>query len=203
LVASSVVTGLSSPYSIVLEGNELYVAEYGSNEISKVDISAATLRALDVVTGLSGPVDIVFHGTDLYVAEYSDNKISKTDMTATVPAAVDVVTGLSGPQGLAIIGYDLYIAEYSADKVVKIAITAVSVDENILSELQFYPNPTSDQVTIQTDEVVESVVIYSVSAQEVAVFNSNEFNIENMANGVYTLKVTADSKTGVQRLIKQ
>jgi SulP family sulfate permease len=45
------------------------------------------------------------------------------------------------------------------------------------------------------------VKVYSVTGQEVAVFTSNEFNIENLANGVYTLKVTAGGKTGVSAIV--
>lgn len=123
---TNVVTGLDKPEALVLDGNDLYIAEYGSHKISKIDIAATSPTPTDVVTGLNRPRGIVLNGNDLYIAEFSGNKISKIDITATTPTPTDVVTGLSNPYTILLNGNDLYIAEFGAHKISKIDITATT-----------------------------------------------------------------------------
>ena len=66
---TDVVTGLSFPQGIVLNGNDLYIAENNGNKISKIDITDATPTTIDVVTGLNGPRQLLLNGNDLYIAE--------------------------------------------------------------------------------------------------------------------------------------
>ena len=126
IAQTDIITGLDFPNGLEINGNDLYIAEYDGNKISKINITATTPTATDVVTGLSGPAGIVLNGNDLYIAEYDGNKISKIDITATTPTATDVVTGLSSPTGIVFNGNDLYIAEHDGNKISKIDITATT-----------------------------------------------------------------------------
>ena len=79
--ATDVVTGLNGPDGLAFNENDLYVAEYTGNKISKIDITATTPTATDVVTGLNGPIGLAFNGNDLYVSEYNGNKFLKLTST--------------------------------------------------------------------------------------------------------------------------
>jgi hypothetical protein len=110
-----VVTGLSNPARILLDGTDLYIAESGSGTVSKIDITAALpATATPVVTGITSPYGLYINGTDLYIADIEDGIIYKKDLSDTDPAGplTTVVSGLSQPGDLAINGDDLYIAEY-------------------------------------------------------------------------------------------
>jgi hypothetical protein len=43
--ATDVVTGLNGPFALVLNGNDLYIAKFNGNKISKIDITATTPTA--------------------------------------------------------------------------------------------------------------------------------------------------------------
>ncbi len=121
---TTVVSGLKNPRSILLNGNDLYVAEFQGNKVSKIDISSPTPTAIDVVTGLNYPVGLLLNGNDLYITEYT-GKLLKVDITSPFPrTATDVVIGLSNPYGLFLNGNDLYIAESGGTKISKIDITS-------------------------------------------------------------------------------
>ena len=68
----------------------------------------------------------------------------------------------------------------------------MSVDENEASHIQIsvYPNPAKEKVTIDGIEVAE-VQVYNALGQVVkTVRNSNEISVENMARGVYLLRIS-------------
>ena len=117
-----VTTGLNTPNGIIFNGNDLYIAEYKGNKISKIDITATNPTVTDVIA-VNSAYGIILNGNDLYIAEYHGNKISKIDITATNPVATDVVTGLNNPEGIVLNGNDLYISEFSGNKILKIDIT--------------------------------------------------------------------------------
>lgn len=119
-----VISGLGEPYDVLLNGNDLYVAEFTSNRVSKIDISSGTPTRVDVVTGISGADGVFLNGNDLYVSSYNSNFIIKVDITLPFPAPIDtVVSFINGPAGMVLRGNDLYIAEYNAAQIVKIDIT--------------------------------------------------------------------------------
>jgi len=121
-----VVTGLGGPTRLVSYGSYIYIAEYSSGRISRINLADET-PIPELVVAVSGPWGLLLSGTDLYIAELDAGKISKIDITASIPTtATDVITGLSKPDGLALKGNDLYISEYGAGKIVKIDITAPS-----------------------------------------------------------------------------
>ena len=82
--ATDVVTGLSGPFGLAFDGNDLYVSEFNGNKISKIDITTTTPTATEVVTGLNGPYGLAPNGNDLYVAELTGNRISKIDNLLSV-----------------------------------------------------------------------------------------------------------------------
>jgi len=94
---TDVVSGLSAPQGLLLNGNELYIAETWGDKISKIDITATKPTVTDVVTGVSHPSLLLLNGNDLYIAGNGENKISKIDITDTTPTPTNVVMGLGNP----------------------------------------------------------------------------------------------------------
>jgi hypothetical protein len=121
---TDLVTGISSPFSFVLNGNELYYSVFTENKISKVnDITQLSPTTEDVVTGLNGPFGIALDGNELFIVERSSNKVSKIDITDAVPTPVDVVTGLGDPAGILMNGTDMYISEINTNKITKVDLS--------------------------------------------------------------------------------
>ncbi len=124
--ATDIVTELNKPKGLLINGNDLYIADIKAGKISKIDITQTSPTPVDVVTGLKKPANLALHGNDMYITERGANKISKIDITETNPTLTDVITGLKKPAGLALRGNDLYIAEMKENKISKIDITLPS-----------------------------------------------------------------------------
>ena len=120
---SDVVTGLDLPQGILLNGNELYIAETDAGKISKINITDSSPIITEVITGLNDPQGILLNGNDLYIAELGSGKVSKIDISNSSPISTDVVTGLDQPICLLLNGNDLYITEAGGGKISKINIT--------------------------------------------------------------------------------
>ena len=120
---TDVVTLWAEPFALSFNENDLYIALFYQNSISKVDITETPSTETNVLGGLNRPSALALNGNYLYIAEQSEGKVSKIDITETTPTAIDVITGLIIPMALAFNGNDLYIAESTAGKISKIDIT--------------------------------------------------------------------------------
>ena len=92
-----VITELSNPNAIEIDGNNLYIAEFEGNKISKINITDSSPVAVDIVTNLNGPSGIILIGNYLYISELNGNKISKIDITNNSSTVIDVITELNRP----------------------------------------------------------------------------------------------------------
>ncbi|MBV7270315.1 T9SS type A sorting domain-containing protein [Winogradskyella luteola] len=119
-----VIDNINNPLGIALLNDELFISEYSSNKIIKIDVTIANPSKIDVLsTGLNFPNEILLDGNFLYVANIGSNKIIRFDATSVNPTPVDVVTGISDIRGMAIMGNELFIADYSAGIVYKTDIS--------------------------------------------------------------------------------
>jgi hypothetical protein len=86
----------------------------------------------------------------------------------------------------------------------------LSLDENIVSEnILAYPNPFSNQLTIETNEPIYKVEIYNLLGQLVKIFEFNNPNattvnldLEEIAQGNYIAKVSSEYSINTIKLIK-
>ena len=114
-----VVTGLTKPTAVWLDGTELYITEREpANKLSIVDLSQPNPTPMDVVTGLDQPTGLTIVQNEMYITEWT--KISKLDLTQPNPTPTDVITGLSQPVDPTVIGDFLYICEFSFGRVSKL-----------------------------------------------------------------------------------
>jgi len=101
-----------NPRSIVVAGRYAYVANYGSNSISVVDISNPSAPVEITTTSIGiNPRSIVVAGRYAYVANYGSNSISVVDIS-NPSAPVEITTTSVGvqPYSVAISGHYAYIA---------------------------------------------------------------------------------------------
>ncbi len=82
----------NNPCGMVIDDNILYVANNGSNTVSR--INTTTKKSRTVTVG-NGPTRMVMIGENLYVINNFDNTISIVDTTTMVETAV-----FSGPSGM-------------------------------------------------------------------------------------------------------
>lgn len=70
-----------------------------------------------------------------------------------------------------------------------------------------YPNPATNQLTIEAKETIEKVAIYNLLGQEVMNKNSNQnratLSISGLPNGIYLARITIAGKENIQKFIKE
>ena len=117
-----VVTGLQAAMELILNGDDLYIAEHGNGRISKINTTdALPATPTTVLTGLGWPAGFAIKNNELYISDLQQNRVVKIDMTASLPTTLtDVATGITSPDGLAILGDELYISLRDMSKVVKL-----------------------------------------------------------------------------------
>jgi hypothetical protein len=83
-------------------------------------------------------------------------------------------------------------------------VTPVAIDVvNSLDDVTIYPNPTRGRVTVTADEVVK-VEVLDIVGRLVATFeNTNTFDISNLGEGAYTLRITLPNGTTVRKVVKK
>lgn len=79
----------------------------------------------------------------------------------------------------------------------------LGVDDQALVDFYLFPNPGTDQLNIQTDHLLESVVIYSQLGTPVKQSEDTTVDISDLSSGLYFVQVTVDGLRSVQKFIKE
>lgn len=77
--------------------------------------------------------------------------------------------------------------------------------EEVTAENSIYPNPATDQITINSNDNVQRVEIYNMQGQLVKAETGavNNISVKDLANGMYTLKLTTDNGTSIHKIVKK
>ena len=71
-------------------------------------------------------------------------------------------------------------------------------------EVALYPNPTNDNLNIETALELKSVEIYNVQGQKVLESTQKQINVANLSSGMYMVKIQdADDNVATKRIIKK
>lgn len=88
-----------------------------------------------------------------------------------------------------------------------IVINNVSLNENAFNNLNIYPNPTSNSVTITfTSNSTANVHLFDAQGkfiQEKSLVSGESISLEKLDSGVYLMDVTVDNQHSIQRVVKQ
>ncbi len=85
-------------------------------------------------------------------------------------------------------------------------MTIIGIEENQLTNLNIYPNPTKGLVFINSKtETIISITVFDILGKKVLQIGGNiqQFDISTLQSGMYFLQITADDRNFVQKIIKE
>lgn len=195
----------------VIKNDTLYLIGKALAGISLINLSAPNFTEI-IVTGLNQPVGMALaHNSILYYAEYAINRLSYVDIDnrAYDTTIVFEDTGFY-PTTLAVHDTCLYIDEWTPGKISKLcwnSYTGIN-SQHIKSILNIYPNPTSDEITINLDQAEREVdvKIYDVNSKLVFSSHYGDLQSENIrlpeSRGIYYVQVTIKGETYARKVLK-
>lgn len=72
------------------------------------------------------------------------------------------------------------------------------------NDFKLYPNPTEGLINIQTREAIRNISIYNHLGQLITTQKQTQFNLENLANGIYMVRVDFENgQTANKKIIKK
>jgi len=172
-------------------------------------VDADTLNGVMVTLNLPAPLDITA-GTDYVVMAYEyNNNMTLGTSGDDYEMGTNWVTWDGNPNGAGVwsngedfafsVNYALYLNFGDV----------VSVQENTLSTMSVYPNPSKDFVNVQLTEDVNNatVVVYamdgSIVSTKVVTGSLFTVDVQDFANGIYMVEVRDNNNTGVIKIIKE
>ena len=81
----------------------------------------------------------------------------------------------------------------------------LSVNDNVLSQISLYPNPSTDLITINIPSSIEleSTILYDLLGKVVlSNSNNNQVNLSSLPTGVYILKITTSNGSITKKVIR-
>ena len=73
-------------------------------------------------------------------------------------------------------------------------------DKNLKASL--YPNPTSSSFTIEMENEVKSIEVFSLQGQKVLTTTVKNINVSNLSKGIYLVRIEdVDNAVSAQKLI--
>lgn len=210
------------PRGIVESNNKLYFASE-----NKLYITDGTPSGTSVINAFSAsnPGSAIsdffeYNGRFYFSALTSSNERQLWETTGEAGAATlvmplvaphddpftdNVVGGGIGVRHIEVNGVLYYIANYdgNSDKLYKYQTTHanLSVGELTQNDVKIYPNPATDLVHIDIENL-KSVSLTSISGQQIQSWTSNTIDVSSISSGVYLMKVTnMNNETIVKRIV--
>ena len=82
-------------------------------------------------------------------------------------------------------------------------INLLSVEDVFFSELKVYPNPVSDVLNFEFNELLDKIEVYSITGQLVlSQSDSKLINVESLTKGIYVVNVSVDNNSEFIKIIK-
>lgn len=121
--------------------------------------------------------------------------------TGAITQSIDVVN--FGTYSVTVIDY------YGCEKMDEVIVQFPSAAINVAAErsITLYPNPTNDRFSVQTDEPIRAVKLYSVAGQllkyyqQEAEVGKNDFSAKGLTAGLYLVTVTLADEVYVGKLM--
>lgn len=86
-----------------------------------------------------------------------------------------------------------------------ISVETVDIDDADYQDMVIFPNPTTDNININSESDIQMVELYNLQGQRVYAENGNVRNVSvsNLAKGMYILKVTTENGVSSYKINKQ
>lgn len=218
----------SYPEGICVDASgNVFVADYRNQRIRKITptgyvstVAGSTIGYQDgdgATAQFNYPAGIAVDSLgNLYVAEEYNHTIRKIDTNGVVSTFAGTTHGyLDGPAtvakfnqpcGVYVDASDIiYVADQSNSRIRKITQSRLSVNNNSLADLSVYPNPASQNLTIQLPDTIEmqKATIYNTLGQLIKVENKKEINVSDLSKGSYWIKIDTDRGSTTKVFIVQ
>jgi DNA-binding beta-propeller fold protein YncE len=113
----SAITVGSLPRALTFDGANIWVANNGSNTITRYLATTGAAVGSAVTVG-SQPIAIAFDGTNIWVANYGSNTIARYNAATGTIVGVAITVG-SLPQALAFDGTNIWVANYGSNTIAR------------------------------------------------------------------------------------
>ena len=94
---------------------------------------------------------------------------------------------------------------YPAEVIFDVMVGVAGIEENVLSNIKIYPNPTIDNFVVESEGVV-SIKLYDMLGKEVltqTAVGKTEINISYLPKGIYNVRILSDGKViGNSKIVK-
>lgn len=82
--------------------------------------------------------------------------------------------------------------------------TILGLDEEQISELFLYPNPTKDLISVKANQKIDRIVIYNaIGAKVMNLYNSNNIDLTTLNSGIYYARIYCANRIETKKIIKQ
>jgi hypothetical protein len=215
-------TDLENPsFTIILttaftgaEGDDLDVADSGTLDVSSLGTILDAVGVSDVagddatLYGASlGGADILFNGQFEPLLAFRDGITGDWYNTVTIDFGgpnerIGVFTAGGTEVDTASFNADPTVATYGAANP---STSTASIDENGLSTLKIYPNPTSVGYVqiLSNNAAAMSVTVFDVLGKPVLnqTVRNNRLNVATLTSGIYIMKISQDKATTTKKLV--
>ncbi|WP_375237871.1 T9SS type A sorting domain-containing protein [Aurantibacter sp.] len=196
------ITDLSGPRGLLLNGNDLYIAEATAGKILKVDITQASPTPVEVVTGLIQPRALALDTNNnmLYIAEWGNERIIKINITQSSPTLQVVTTNITTPYSLALSGNELFIADSLIGKILKLNITDAipTVSTEVITGLG-YPqsiaiNGNDLYISEGTNDLISKIDVTQTTPTKTIVLatTGSPFHMSMISGKLYFTEIVTD-----------
>jgi len=221
-----------TPYGIAIDAQgNVYVADQGNHKIRKITPQGAVSTYAGSTLGFTNggattaqfnePTGIVVDAQgNVYVADQSNHKIRKISSALFVSTIAGTTNGFSeGAGNVAQFSYptavaidtqgNLYVADYSNEKIRKIEyFEGVGIETLNAIELEMFPNPTTEEITIRyTESTSINLIIRDAQGNHLQTVDQltsgSLISLKSYASGVYFIEIVSPTFSYIQRIIKQ
>ena len=100
---------------------------------------------------------------------------------------------------------ELYIISSLGEQIVPIIDNyTVGLEENNALNVELYPNPVNNVLTVKGDNIVKVAIFNALGQEIVTVENRNEIDVTSLNNGLYFVRVTdVNGNVSVNKIVKE
>jgi hypothetical protein len=132
VINGNFIRGLDFPYGLALSGNNLYVADYGTQTVGQYNATTGAVIKASFITGLHGPTALAVSGNNLYVAN-EGGTVGQYNATTGAAINANLITGLVSAWGLAVSGDFLFVADEVGGTVGKYYTSGAVINDIFIS----------------------------------------------------------------------
>jgi len=84
-----------------------------------------------------------------------------------------------------------------------VSVNNVSIKSLGTEAFSLFPNPTSNNLTIKSNEVIEKIEVYNILGTLVLTENKTSFSVTELPTGIYIIQIKTTKGTGTTRFVKE